>query len=208
MAGYEISDTAYLTIIMHLAKYPSAVVGVLLGTVSDSGPISIKRTLPIAHSSLTVFTTPVAETALLLAEQKASEHGLRVIGAYFGNEVADDASIGTVPTRVAERVRTHFARACLLMVHTPSLAPGVRRREHCFRLCVRDAEEIGTWAKGARPKKDLRVSETALALADGLLAGKGSVHDVTDFEDHCLDPRRDWYNDGIEKSWPSAQTTS
>lgn len=200
---YKISDRAYLTIVMHLSKYPSAISGVLLGTATTPGLVTIDRALPIAHSSLAIYTVPIAEIAIELAEQNASEHRQRIVGIYFGNEIADDTSIGPVPTRLAERVRSNFPLACLLMVHPPSLAVPARRKEHCFRLCVRDSEAIGTWGRGVRPKEDLLVSEAALALADGLLAGNGSVHDVSDFEDHFNDPRRDWLNRGIENSWPS-----
>lgn len=203
---YEISDTAYLTIVMHLAKYTSAVSGLLLGTSSDASSVTVDQALPIAHSSLAIGTTPIAETALLLAEQRAIIQNQKIVGVYFGNEIADDVSIGTIPTQLAERVRSHFAHSCLLMVDGPSLAMDVRRKEHCFRLSVRSKGEAGTWGN-VRPKEDVAVSENSLTVADRLLCGKGCVYDVSDFEDHCLDPRRDWYNSGIEKSWPSKQKT-
>lgn len=195
---YEISDVAYLTIVKHLSKHVHAISGVFLGSLSASGTVSITRALPIAHSALVISTTPISETALHLAEQKAADLNLQVVGAYFGNDVATDASIGTFPTRLADAVHRHFVGACLLMIQPSSLRAGVRKREHCFRLCVRDGTQAGTWAKGAKPKGELQVSDTALKVADAVLSGKGPVYDVVDFEDHCLDPRRDWFNEGIE----------
>lgn len=198
---YEISDVAYLTIVKHLSKHTHAVSGVLLGSLTPSGKVSITRALPIGHSALVISTTPMSETALHLAERKAADLNLQLVGAYFGNDVADDASIGTFPTRLTDAVRRHFAGACLLMIQPSSLCVDARKHEHCFRLCVRDGAQAGTWAKGAKPKGDLHVSNAALKVADALLSGKGPVHDVADFEDHCLDPRRDWFNEDIEVSW-------
>lgn len=88
------------------------------------------------------------------------------------------------------------------MIHPPALKPDARLKSHCFRICVR--KTAPTWAKGSRPKEHIIVSERALKMADMLMKGQLDVHVVADFEDHCLDPRRDWFNDGIENSWTAA----
>lgn len=91
------------------------------------------------------------------------------------------------------------------MVDAPSLNPQVRLLQHCFRLCVR--KNATTWARGACSKKDLVVSNDALKLADMLMRGRLDVHVVADFEDHCLDPRRDWFNEDVEKGWIDSSTS-
>lgn len=205
---YEISDVAYLTIVKHLSKYTHAVSGVLLGSLTPKGTVSITRALPIAHSALAIATTPMSETALHVAERRAIDLNLQLVGVYFGNDIADDASIGTFPTRLADAVRMHFSKACLLMIQASSLQADVRKSEHCFRLCVRDSEQAGTWAKDTRPKGDLQVSTNVLNIADSLFDGKGPLHDVVDFEDHCLNPASDWFNEDIEASWRALQPSA
>lgn len=194
-APFALADTAYLTIIKHLAKYLHAISGLLLGP--PTSPVRITCALPVVHSSLAIATTPLTETALLLAERRAAQLNLRVVGAYFGNDLAEDTSIGVFPTRLADAVRAHFEGACLLMIHPPSLHPDVRKGEHCFRVCAIPEGETGTWAKATKPKESLHVSQEALKGADLLLSGDASVHEVVDFEDHCLDPKTDWLSHHI-----------
>lgn len=190
---YEISDQAYATIILHCSKYVNAVNGVLFGKQASNGTVKIELALPIAHSALAMGTTPLTETALHLAEAKAQQLDLELVGAYYGNEVADDASIGTFPTRIADAVRANFAPACLLMIDAARLAPRVRQTQHCMRVCVRESD-TRTWARGTRPSNDLAVSAAALDLCHRLLQGKVEIAAVIDFEDHCLDATQDWFN--------------
>lgn len=65
-----------------------------------------------------------------------------------------------------------------------------------------------TWAKGARSTGDLIVSDDALKLADMLMTGRLDAHVVADFEDHCLDPCCDWFNEGVEEEWTGISTSS
>lgn len=189
------SDAAYATAVLHAAKHPTAVSGVLLGQRAETA-VRITRALPMSHSALATFTAPLATMALMLAEEAAESRGERVVGVYFANELADDAGVGTVPTRLAEAVRDAFADACLLVVEAARLAPGVRGLRHCFRVCVRD-EGDSTWARGALPDDALCVSKEALKRCDKAIVDSVLVQAVVDFEDHCLDPARDWFNSGL-----------
>lgn len=203
MQPIAVTDKAYLTIVSHLTKYPHAVSGLLLGPLN---PPTVTNAFPLAHSALTLYTAPLSETALNLASLKASSDNIRILGVYFGNDNASDNSISTVPTRLAEAVRRYYYDAFLLMIDAPSLAPQARLTQHCFRLCVR--KDATTWARGTRSKEELVVSDNALKLADMLMTGRLDVHVVADFEDHCLDPSHDWFNEGVEERWFDMSTSS
>lgn len=71
-------------------------------------------------------------------------------------------------------------------------------REHCFRVCTMEHGDTGTWGKAAKSKDRLYVSQGALKAAHDMLQGKASVHDLVDFEDHCLDPTTDWFSPTVQ----------
>lgn len=203
--SYTISETAYCKAVLHSAKYVNAVCGVLTGRAEGEKRVVIEDALPIAHSSLAVFTSPLTECALRLAKALCTQRGQAVVGVYFGNEIADDRSIGVVPTRLAESVRESFESACLLMIEAPNLAPQKRLNTHCFRVCVRDTGD-STWARGTLPSDALSVSEKLLAKCDARLRNNALVHSLVDFEDHCADLRLDWLNTHLfEKELSSAR---
>lgn len=195
---YKINDSAYIVMVMHSAKYYSAVCGLLLGAV-DKSCVRIEEALPLGHSDLSLYTTPLAETALLLAEQRAILTSRELVGLYFANDIPTDNSIPTPPTRIADRIRDKFSKAVLLHIDATRLTPAVRGQKHCARVCSK-GKALGTWGQAVHPDRTLSVSERALRVADRVLTiptVQGTtinVSDVVDFEDHCLDPRFDWLN--------------
>lgn len=94
-----------------------------------------------------MFTSPLHEVALLLSEQKANQDGMHILGIYYANAIADDRSIGAVPTHLTNAVQERTGSACLLMLDAKKLSEDVRERRHAFRVFVRDAEIRGTWGK-------------------------------------------------------------
>lgn len=191
MAKYSISDEAYLKAVLHSAKYVSAVSGLLLGSQDVDGVVRIEDALPLCHSATAQFTTPMAEMGLLLAHKLASSRGQELVGVYYGNEIADDRSIGTVPCRIGDKIRERFEKAILLMVESSRLSPERRKTSHCFRVCTR----ADTWGKGVMNDEVLNVSKKALRSCDFLLTdGCAAPYTIFDFEDHCLNAERDWLN--------------
>lgn len=194
---YEISDPAYCKAVLHASKYVTAVSGLLLGRSVDDTTVTIVDALPTCHSAAAQFTTPLAETALLLAKSVSQARNLEIVGVYFGNEIAGDRSIGVVPTRLADRVREQFSQACLLMIEAPKLAPAERVKNHCFRVCARSGTQTGTWGKATLPDESLVVSEGLLQKCDNLICTTSAVQGIADFEDHCADPANDWFNENV-----------
>lgn len=198
---YTISDEAYLKSVLHSAKYVSAVSGIFLGRreskSDESTVVHIVDCLPLSHSPTTTFSTPLAEIALSLAKKLATKRQLDLVGIYFGNEVADDRSIGVVPTRLADHVRQSFGdETVLLMIEAPKLAPERRRTEHAFRVCSRK----DTWGKGTLADDALAVENYLLEACDSLLsdACSGAPYSICDFEDHCGHPANNWLNKHVK----------
>ena len=81
-ASASISEKAFLTILLHAAKYPAAAVnGILLGQADASkGTLQITAAVPLLHSFLTL--APSLETALFLVQMLAPanirDHHLQV----------------------------------------------------------------------------------------------------------------------------------
>jgi len=203
---YTISDEAYLKCVLHSAKYAcGAVVGVFLGKFSNSDgteATELVDCLPLAHSAGAVFTSATAEIALLLAKKLAKRRDLSIVGIYYGNEVCDDRSIGVVPTRFADHIRStssNPSHSLLLMIDAPKLAPDRRRTEHPFRVCARRDPHTATWGKAILPDDSLHVAPKLLEACDDLLASTNPArYSITDFEDHCLDPTSNWLNPHVK----------
>ena len=192
-AQYRITSSAYSKIVLHSAKYVSAVHGILLGKTVDR-VIHIVDSLPVAHSSGAVYTTPLTETALLLCDAYANDKGLQLVGVYFGNEVADDNSIDVVPTRLADKILENFRHACLLMINGKMLSPLRRKTQHCLRVCTRDPKYNATWAKGTLDPNALSVPNKVLEKCHNYLNVPEMVQSIADFEEHCANQKADWLN--------------
>lgn len=207
LKAYCMSDAAYVVMSLHASKYYGAVTGLLLGKL-DGGQVMVEQTIPVAHSDLTIWTTPLTQMALYLAEKHARQSNAQVVGLYFANDVPTDQSVPTPPTRVADRIREYFPHAVLLHLDATRLTPEKRESVHCCRVCVKFQKD-STWARAVKPDSTLRVSSRALALTHEVLTAYFAdppsnpydldLQQVADFEDHCLDPRCDWLNDRITK---------
>ncbi|XP_078167805.1 ER membrane protein complex subunit 8/9 homolog [Carex rostrata] len=54
---YELSQTAYIKIVLHALKHPSSAInGILIGTYSNYTTVEIVDAMPVSHSPSTFFT--------------------------------------------------------------------------------------------------------------------------------------------------------
>eukprot|EP00172_Hildenbrandia_rubra_P003712 Plantae.Rhodophyta-Hildenbrandia_rubra.ctg6261.p1 GENE.Plantae.Rhodophyta-Hildenbrandia_rubra.ctg6261~~Plantae.Rhodophyta-Hildenbrandia_rubra.ctg6261.p1 ORF type:complete len:202 (-),score=33.92 Plantae.Rhodophyta-Hildenbrandia_rubra.ctg6261:605-1210(-) len=183
---YSISESAYITSILHTAKHvTNAVNGLLLGHKSDRS-ITITHTLPLAHSTPTIYTSPLLELGLIQANILAESRGLTLVGYYHANEVASDDEVGIVPCRVADAIWRECEGACLLMLDPRRLVKEKRR-------------DVGAWVvHGSRGKgwrrmeASLEVGKVVLEKCADCLEDMKVVQKVVDFEEHCQNPDKDW----------------
>lgn len=199
------SDAAYVVMALHASKYFGMVTGLLIGRV-DGETVRVEEVLPIAHSDLTIWTTPLTQMSLYLTEEHAKQKDYQIIGMYFANDVPTDQSIPTPPTRIGDRIHQYFPYPVLLRIEAERLTPERRKSTHCTRVFAKPQQD-GSWGRASRPDATLQVSQRALSITDNILTAAFSVssmvvngldpYQVSDFEDHCLDPRCDWYNSNI-----------
>jgi len=63
VTSFVVSEEAYLTVLLHAAKYPSCTVcGVLLGQTGSAGKAIVEAAIPLFH--LSMLLSPCVETAL------------------------------------------------------------------------------------------------------------------------------------------------
>jgi Uncharacterised protein family (UPF0172) len=191
------SSQAYRTAVLHAATHASSSVhGILTGRQATNGfHVEIVGALPVAHSALACRTSLATETALLLAAEQAHMQGLKLVGAYYASEPVE--GYGRIPVtvaRMADKLREYFASTCVLVLDPERLASDVRRRTHCFRVHSKEEGSDGSWDKGMRDdsEADLTVAQSALERCDLELSSLTGPNVVADFEDHCLNPSRDW----------------
>lgn len=181
MTSYSLSPSAYHLLCLHATKYTHSITGILLGEKSNDR-VELTRVLPVAHSDLSIHTTPLTETALHLCEHYATTQRLCIAGVYFANDVVDDTALPTHAVRIADRIRQRFPDAVVLRIDGVRFKALVTGKEHC--LVAYSGEG---WK---RDSGGVLVEEIALRGLDRVLRVQG----VCDFEDHLLDPRADWLN--------------
>jgi hypothetical protein len=193
---YTLNADAYCKVVLHAAKYVTgAVHGVLLGHMLDD-VVQVVDALPIAHSALVTGTSTLTQIAIMIASTHAELRDVSLVGAYYAPEIANDTDIPRMPTRMAHLIRKETGhRACLLYLDAERLSAERRQLTHCFNLFVLDEKsETTPWVNGRRPAQDLTVDIRTLALCHRALSSAACVHSASDFEDHCLDLGRDWFN--------------
>lgn len=191
-----------MTIAAHLIKYPHGNSGLLLGPSKPSPEVTLA--LPVSHSGLTLHTSTTFEIAVHLAEAYAVAHDISIMGIYYGNEAIQDESVGNVPSRLADAAHSKYEEALLLMVDTKMLTPANRLSGHAFKVYRKSGSR--SWARRRLEADALRVTARGLQGADKLMKGDLYALDVIDFEDHCADPKSDWFNEKVREEWDQIAT--
>jgi hypothetical protein len=79
-SAYVLTEEAYLTVLLHAAKYPSCTVcGVLLGQ-STAGGVTVNTAVPLFH--LSMLLAPCVETALSQVRASASGSEIGVVQSH------------------------------------------------------------------------------------------------------------------------------
>lgn len=214
---YYMDDAAYALMVQHACKNSSsAVIGLVLGMVSpyNKTQYTLTKVVPLSHSDLVQFTTPLTEVALTLVEQHCEQHasGLKIVGVYYA------PALPGVPRQV-QRVVDKIHHNNRLRLNTPlfvldaeRMTPQRRTQRHCVgSLRFKSANSTKFASAKDAAKASVHVSAKALHVANLLLLPPNSKirmtshvahvsnYDVADFEDHCLDPRADFLNAHLVK---------
>lgn len=213
---YYFDDTAYILMLLHAFKNPSSpVLGILLGKPSpyNKSQYTISKIIPLSHSDLSLFTTPLTEICLTLTETYCTLNGLNILGLYYAPSI-----VGTQPPRQVTRIidkihengslRNHTSLFCM---DAERLVPSRRKEEQCIgtvRMKRRQESKFAA-AKDSAQNVSVFVSDKGLHVADLVLlnpnsreritshVAKFSNYDVADFEDHCINAGDDYFNANV-----------
>ncbi|KAJ4725321.1 ER membrane protein complex subunit 8/9-like [Melia azedarach] len=198
---YELSQNAYMKLVLHARKHKTAAVnGVLLGRVSPQNDdvIEIADSVPLFHSHLGLL--PNLEISLILIEEHYSAQGLGIVGYFHANERFDDIELSNVAKNIGDHICRYFPQSAIILLDNKKLEalPKEKERSPVMQLYIRDASK--NWKLvGSDGGCQLVTKEPAanIVLLDHISSGKWQ--DVVDFDDHLDDISKDWLNPKLFK---------
>ncbi|GLT26431.1 hypothetical protein SLA2020_014960 [Shorea laevis] len=196
---YEISQNAYIKLVLHALNHKTASVnGVLLGRPNplNHTVLEITDSVPLFHSNLALL--PPLEIALIMIEEQYSAKGIGIVGYFHANERFDDAELGIVAKNIGDHISRYYPEAAILLLDNKKLEalPKGKDQSPVMQLYTRDGSK--NWKLVAGSSR-LMVKEPAanVLLLDYISSEKW--HDVVDFDDHLDDIKKDWLNPELFK---------
>ncbi|GAU28286.1 hypothetical protein TSUD_256140 [Trifolium subterraneum] len=193
---YEVSQNAYIKLVLHSLKHPtSAVNGVLIGRISND-TVEITDTVPLFHSQIPLL--PQLEISLILIEEYFSAKGLNIVGYFHANERSDEFELGGVAKNIGDHISRYFPQAAILLLDNKKLEALKKSKGSgaVTQLYVRDASK--NWKlvpSDANNRFSLKEPSANLILLDYISSEK--YRDIVDFDDHLDDISKDWLNPGL-----------
>lgn len=197
MPDVSFSNRAYAKIILHAAKYPHcAINGLLLAkqkSKSDSGllELRIEDAIPLFH--VCPHVSPMAEIALILADEVAATKGLVLAGYYLANENINDVSTERPAHRIADKIAENNGNAVMVVVDNREVTFGMDSNP------LRVSHFIdGKWK--SRDQTNV-MYDTAKARGNIIHSLLKSEHYRTliDFDNHLDDVSLNWENKTLNK---------
>ncbi|KAK8964971.1 hypothetical protein KSP40_PGU021140 [Platanthera guangdongensis] len=202
---YQISQGAYIKLVLHALKHRSlSVNGLLLGRLieNDGGAaapaVQISDAVPLSHSQIGIL--PYLELALIQVEEHFASEGLGVVGYYHANERHDDAELSNAARKIGDHIFRYFPQAALLLLDSKKLQdlPTGKGRDPVVRLFTRDSSR--SWrSAGSQGSAELTTKEPSAnaVLLDYISTEKWT--EIVDFDDHLDDISKDWLNPNLFK---------
>uniref|UniRef100_A0A2P2KDD0 MPN domain-containing protein n=3 Tax=Rhizophora mucronata TaxID=61149 RepID=A0A2P2KDD0_RHIMU len=193
---YELSQNAYIKLVLHSLKHrTSSVNGVLIGRASSQNgdAVEITDTVPLFHNQLGLL--PPLEISLIMIEEYYAAQGLVIVGYFHANERFDDTGLGNLAKNIGDHIYRYFPQAAILLLDNKKLEslPKGKDRSPVMQLYTRDASKNWKLA-GSDGGSSLIMKEPAAntVLLDYISSEKWQ--DVVDFDDHLDDITKDWLN--------------
>ncbi|XP_011038845.1 PREDICTED: ER membrane protein complex subunit 8/9 homolog [Populus euphratica] len=195
---YEISQNAYIKLVLHSLKHKtSAVNGVFVGSSCDD-VVQIIDSVPLFHNHLGLL--PPLEISLIMIEEYYSARGLGIVGYFHANERSDDVELGNVAKNIGDHIYRYFPQAAILLLDNKKLEALPKGKDWLpvMQLYTRDASKNWKLA-GSDGGCQLTTKEPAAnaVLLDYISSKKWE--DVVDFDDHLDDITKDWLNPELFK---------
>ncbi|KAJ3411797.1 ER membrane protein complex subunit 8 [Chytridiales sp. JEL 0842] len=180
MVAFEIDSPAYAKIILHAAKYSvTSIAGALIGSKVGTDKIVVSDAVPLFHNVSPL--TPMTEVALQQVEIYAEQTGKKVVGIYYGNEVALDKRIPAFLAMIVTRIEGKLGgSAGLLMLEDTKL--------NTKELALTAYQYGGNnWKTTTLTSKDINIpTKTAKLITDR------EFEKLVDFDNHLDNIRLDW----------------
>lgn len=209
---YEISQTAYVKLVLHALKHKtSAVNGILVGRLKqspaseDSNSISTEAVeiidiIPLSHSQLGLL--PTLEIAITQGEEYFASKGdrLSVVGYYHANERYEDLELSSLAKKIGDHITRYCPQAAILLLDN-KLLEELRRggsKRPVVQLYTRDASKVWRQAgsSGSLGVGLVFKEPTANTVLWDYIT-EGREQDVVDFDDHLDDISKDWLNSNL-----------
>ncbi|XP_050220216.1 ER membrane protein complex subunit 8/9 homolog [Mercurialis annua] len=196
---YEISQNAYIKLVLHAIKHKSTSVnGVLLGRSNQNDVVEIVESVPLFHNPHLGLLPPL-EIALIMIEDHYGSQGLGIVGYFHANERFDDSELGNVSKNIGDHIFRYFPQAAILLLDNKKLETLPKGNQSpVLQLYARDASKNWKLA-GSDGGSKLILKEPAanIVLSDFISSKKWQ--DVVDFDDHLDDITKDWLNPDLFK---------
>ncbi|KAK4750597.1 hypothetical protein SAY87_004079 [Trapa incisa] len=189
---YEITQTAYIKLVLHALKHKTAAVnGILLGRVSDhkgSTVVEIEDSVPLFHSHLGLL--PNLEISLILIEEYYGAKGLSIVGYFHANERHDDSDLGGIAKNIGDHIYRYFPQAAILLLDNKKLEVLSKGKDRTpvMQLFTRDTSKSWKASSSIDDGSSRLVTKEPSAnavLLDYISSEKWQ--DIVDFDDHLDD---------------------
>ncbi|KAJ6949815.1 ER membrane protein complex subunit 8/9 [Populus alba x Populus x berolinensis] len=205
---YEISQNAYIKLVLHSLKHKtSAVNGVFVGSSCDD-VVQIIDSVPLFHNHLGLL--PPLEISLIMIEEYYSAQGLGIVGYFHANERSDDVELGNVAKNIGDHIYRYFPQAAILLLDNKKLEalPKGKDRLPVMQICNKLLVYVFTDLRDASKNWKLAGSDGGCRLTTKEPAANAVLldyisskkwEDVVDFDDHLDDITKDWLNPELFK---------
>lgn len=209
---YEISQTAYVKLVLHALKHKtSAVNGILVGRLKQSSAsednnsisteaVEIIDIIPLSHSQLGLL--PTLEIAITQGEEYFALKGdrLSVVGYYHANERYEDLELSSLAKKIGDHITRYCPQAAILLLDNKLLEelPRGGSNRPVVQLYTRDASKV--WRQAGSSGSlgvDLVFKEPTANTVLWDYITEGREQDVVDFDDHLDDISKDWLNSNL-----------
>jgi len=182
MTTHSITTKAYTKIILHVAKYPHAVLnGVLLGTQKDS-TVKIVDAVPLFHQHT---LNPMLDVAFSQIESYAASESLQIVGLYTTTLVKGE--VPEVAFKICDKIQSYQPSACLLLIEDTPLSPS----QLATLLHVKKSSRW-TSQQGNIHLHDSTPADVFQFISK-LIANR-TEQKLVDWDNHLDDCKRDWIN--------------
>ncbi|KAG8833796.1 hypothetical protein FRC18_003064 [Serendipita sp. 400] len=183
-----LSHRAYLSILLHTAKYPHQTVnGVLLASSTTGGEVIVEQAVPLLHHWTSL--SPMMEIGIELASTYAADAGLSIVAYYQANPTIHTHGFGPVGDRILTKLRQTAPDTVGFLVHLDELSS-------------KSSAEVPALITNPAAHVTLNNKRSPIRALELIASGLQSTS-FADFDDHLENVQLDWLNNAecADQDW-------